>query len=344
MMDCGVVGMDPAGLVLAILLARSGWNVTVVDRVPDPRPAGISPFLSPQSLELLDDLGLFDEVAEAGRPVREVVEHFPDGRSHVVDYGRHTAGRFGYTLSVPLPTLTGILRNALAGRVSVSSGVPVELDAAEGVVTLDSGETVGCRFLVGCDGKFSKFRRMSGIEVEVVAFDRPLMMTHVPAIPGWPDRITVHHTDRGPVTAIPLAESRMIVQWIADREDEREFRSQVASAMPEVSLTEGDRVMAVRHHVVRPKSWSRGRAGLLGDAAHGVHSFGGQGLSLGVQDAMVLAYALVRTRRPFAYYEQLRRPFVERFQDRQMASLTYAGISDAMLHGQPEAWACYQRL
>jgi 2-polyprenyl-6-methoxyphenol hydroxylase-like FAD-dependent oxidoreductase len=63
---------------------------------------------------------------------------------------------------------------------------------------------------------------------------------------------------------------------------------------------------------------------LLGDSAHSVHPYGGQGINLALQDAVLLAEALDRALRKSTdrcsvldEFESLRRPFVERFQSRQ---------------------------
>jgi 2-polyprenyl-6-methoxyphenol hydroxylase-like FAD-dependent oxidoreductase len=116
------------------------------------------------------------------------------------------------------------------------------------------------------------------------------------------------------------------------------------------TVTAWDRVLVLRHHVVRPVTWSRGQVALLGDSAHGVHSFAAQGVNLGIQDAVALARALRDADDPpaaFAAYERLRRPFVEEFQAYQPAMpqpsgtgaghLTlYGGIAGLLTHGQPE--------
>ncbi|WP_157254520.1 FAD-dependent oxidoreductase [Nonomuraea typhae] len=377
--DCGVVGGGPSGLVLALLLARRGRHVTVLERGED--QAKISPFLSPPSLRLFEDLGLLGELNRIGRPVREVVEFFPDDDPYVLDYEERAGGDFGYALSVPLRDLTRVLREALVreATATVSTGVSVlgVTESAAGV-HLDLADeqgtrTLTCRHVVSSDGKFSKVREMAGIEAEVVEFDRPLVMMVMPAPAGWPARLALHHGERDSLVAVmPVAEDILVVQWLADPGEFEAvraagvdaLRSRVIRALPELEaplaagVTRWEQVLVVRHHVVRPASWSRGAIVLLGDSAHGVHSLGGQGLNMGIQDAMVLAYSLIATDTPFSVYEQLRRPFVERYQRYQLGvpqlrsqpgdaagqRAIYQGIADVVTRGQPEAETCYQRL
>jgi len=378
--QCGVVGGDPSALVFALLLARSGWTVRVLARgAGRSAHTGVSPFLSPSSLAVMADLGLLDHLLAVGGPVREMVEHSPGAGHRVLDYGAGGRERFPYALSVPLSTLTEVLREALAGEGSaeVRSGTSVRgIEDAGSAVVLDLVDAGGptsleCGFVVCAGGKFSKTRDLLGIGADVVEFDRPLVMVVVPTPTGWPERIEAHHDERNSlVTTIPLAGGRMIVQWLAAPEEFEqvraagvgELRSRIARVLPDLAeplvaaLSGWDEVLVVRHHVVRPRTWSVGRVGLLADAAHGVHSFAGQGVNLGIQDAVVLAASLVEAgvdagTAPLVEYERVRRPFVESFQRYQLETpqLTsqprgerggrtlYGGIEALMVLGQPEA-------
>jgi 2-polyprenyl-6-methoxyphenol hydroxylase-like FAD-dependent oxidoreductase len=68
----GVVGMGVAGATIASLMARSGHDVTLFERVPRVGPMGAGILLQPSGQWVLDRLGLLDRVAEHAETIEEL--------------------------------------------------------------------------------------------------------------------------------------------------------------------------------------------------------------------------------------------------------------------------------
>src|SRR4051794_29149040 len=71
--DAIVIGAGPAGSTAALLLARAGWSVAIVEKAEYPRPKVCGEFISAPTLALLGTIGVGEEIVEAAGPeVREV--------------------------------------------------------------------------------------------------------------------------------------------------------------------------------------------------------------------------------------------------------------------------------
>lgn len=70
--DAVIVGAGPAGATAALLLARAGWSVAVVERATYPRRKVCGEYVTAATLDLLDELGIADAAADAGPPVQRM--------------------------------------------------------------------------------------------------------------------------------------------------------------------------------------------------------------------------------------------------------------------------------
>lgn len=317
MTDVLIVGAGPTGLVLACDLARRGAAVRIVDRSPVPPRTSRAKGPNARSLEILDDLGVAEEVLAAGsaplpmlkyRDRLPVAETDPWAGSAPSPDALYDRGRL-----IAQWRLEEILRDRLAGY-----GVRVELGRevaglAEGPggrhvdVTFAEGRTERARYVVGCDGAHSSVRKLLGIGFEgATAEDQVMVCGDVDLADGALDRTRWHQwfDEDGAVMLCPIPGTR--TGWWFQAGPERDgrgrplaptadgFRRLLArhTALPGRALTGAELLSTYRVNVRMADRFRAGRVFLAGDAAH-VHAVaGGLGMNTGIQDAFNLGWKL----------------------------------------------------
>lgn len=152
-----IIGCGIAGPVLAMFLQRVGFTPIVYERRPEPRDeAGFFLNLAPNGLDVLDTLGIREDVEAVGTPTTKIV--FQNHR------GKQLAENPESTLLLKRGRITRVLREA-----AIDSGIAVEFGKrltdvatdAGGLVTahFEDGSTADGDLLVGCDGIHSRTRR-----------------------------------------------------------------------------------------------------------------------------------------------------------------------------------------
>ncbi|MGA5700044.1 FAD-dependent oxidoreductase [Peterkaempfera bronchialis] len=353
--DVVIVGAGPAGLLLGLLLGRLGRRVLLIEREPAPRPGpgnGICPILQPATLGVLGDLGLLPDLVKGTTPVThgEVIA------ADTVVAGYSYAELPGAPVDFALPTSIVHLRDVLTEAVRATPGVEIVyeatvhglperdgtddgprgllLETAEGIRTLRPS------LIVGCDGKRSAVRRMAGISSEITEFRRGYLELRVPMPDFWGGVMRAYFTADGYMLGTPIADDQLLFVWITDEttagrvadgslaELVERYASGIPGAADWIRAHTRDRkqVREFPHHIVRPERWVAGNVLLVGDSAHGVHVYGGQGLNLSLQDAACLADAVDEAltagdTAALRRFEAIRMPFISAFQDMQRIHL-----------------------
>ncbi len=164
--DVLVVGAGPAGSIAALVLARAGASVALMDKARFPRDKACGDFIGPRGLQVLADLGVPEP---PGLDVGDMVVVGPTGRRVVLPCydGDSYPGR---ARAVPRALLDDALRNAaleagaepVEGRAGEPTGSGDELDG----FALDDGPPVRADFVIGADGATSHVARTAGLVEE----------------------------------------------------------------------------------------------------------------------------------------------------------------------------------
>lgn len=294
-----IVGAGPTGLMLAGELALANVDVGIVERRPSQALDGWrAGGLLPRTLEVLDQRGIVDRFVSEGQ--QHPVVMFPGITLNISDLPtRHPywlalwQERFEPLLAAWVEELGVPIHRGLELTEFVQDERSVEL-------SLSDGSTLHAGYLVGCDGGRSRIRKQAGIE-----------------FPGWEPSVS-YLIAEGEATEEPawgLRRNEKGISAIAKVDDgkrmrvvlmEPELRLSAARSLDElcaalVAVYGTDfgicNVTFLSRFTDAARQASRYRAGrvlLAGDAAH-IHSpAGGQGLNLGVQDAVNLGWKLAQ--------------------------------------------------
>jgi 3-(3-hydroxy-phenyl)propionate hydroxylase len=284
-------------MMLGAELVLAGIDVVVVERRTEPFPGGRSRGLHARTLEVLDQRGVVDRFLAEGQPAQ--VAAFGGTRLDISDFPT----RHPYGLALPQKQFERIL----AGWVD-ELNVPIQRgEAVTNVaqddrrvdIELSNGESIRAEYLVGCDGGSSLVRKAAGIgfigsEPTTSWLIAEVAWTEEPAWGFRTDAVGTHaigQADDG-LAGIVLAEPQL-------GPDEAPTLDDIRSALIAVYGTDFGihRPNWISRFTDMTRQADRYRAGrvlLAGDAAHVHVPIGGQGLNLGVQDAVNLGWKLAQ--------------------------------------------------
>jgi 2-polyprenyl-6-methoxyphenol hydroxylase-like FAD-dependent oxidoreductase len=310
--DVIVVGAGPVGLALAAELALLDVDVLVLDALAEPSPHSRAFGLHARSTEAMELRGLLPRL-EAEAATSPMVAGLPPAMRRGIPLA-HFAGIRTVRLDAVDASRPGLLPISQTGVEAVLGARAVELGAtvrrgvavtglaqdAEGVTASAApGRTWRARFAVGCDGGRSAVRKLAGFafpgsDPTITGRLAEVAVPDLVAAPGmgW------HRCVGGILQVMP---GRVLAVEFdgppADRDDPVTVEEVAASASRIVGrpvAIPGEPTWMTRFtdNTRLAADYRAGRVLLAGDAAH-VHSpFGGQGLNLGLQDALNLGWKL----------------------------------------------------
>ena len=300
--DVLVIGAGPTGLALATSLVARGIATTVVDRAPEGANTSRAAVVNARTLEVLEHLDVARRLVKEGvqAPVFTIRDH---GRTLIpIDFSALPTD-YPYSLMVPQSTTERLLLDRLVelgGSVLRPKAVTAIAQDADGVTaTFDDGGVIRARYAVGADGIHSIVREQAGIGFEGGVYEESFVLADVRLTGDVPhDEVILFWARAGLTVVAPLPDGvYRIVAPVADAPEEPSgsfvqeiLDTRVGSGRLVVTDVIWGSRFRIHHRVA--DTYRAGRLLLAGDAAH-VHSpAGGQGMNLGIQDAVALADAL----------------------------------------------------
>jgi 3-(3-hydroxy-phenyl)propionate hydroxylase len=323
-----VVGAGPTGLAAANVLGRLGIDTIVVERdrsvASEPRAVSIDD----EAMRLLQWLDLAENAEPAVRPGTGTRYYSAAGRL-LAAASTPVPPPFGHPLKNPIDhgAFTRFLLDALDAHPSVSVRFRAELvgldpDGSALVRTPAGDERIEARWVLGCDGGRSATRKLLGIEMAGHSLEEPWLVIDARDDPHT-EPYAMHHGDPArPHVVVPYGDGRCRYEFLLlPGEDEAGATSfamvqrLLAAHRPNLLPEHVLRQRVYVFHALLATTWRRGRAFLLGDAAHMMPPFAGQGLNSGLKDAANLAWKLAAVLRGeldehvLDSYELERRPY-----------------------------------
>ncbi|MBF6327745.1 FAD-dependent monooxygenase [Nocardia transvalensis] len=323
-----IAGAGPTGLMLACELRLAGVEVQIVDRLTGRSGESRAGGIHPRTMEVLDQRGILDRFLAAGRPMQ--AGHFSGIR---LDFGDF-ATRYPYTLVVLQNVIERLLeQRATELGVSVQwSSEVIALGQDDQTVTVTLREPAGTRrvrvdYLVGCDGGRSAVRKLAGIGFPGSEASMTALLGDVELADPPSGRVFQKYGEHGTYSVMDFEPGwyRVVTtehDYVADRdapvdiEDLR--RALIRIAGTDFGMHSPRWVSRFGDAARQADRYRSGRVLLAGDAAHIHYPAGGQGLNLGVQDAVNLGWKLAAVatgRAPGALldtYESERHPVAAR--------------------------------
>jgi 3-(3-hydroxy-phenyl)propionate hydroxylase len=306
--DVVVCGAGPVGLTAAVLLAARGVSVAVLEQhaTTSDEPKAIS--IDDEALRGFQQAGIVERVLPVVLPGTGTRYYDSGGRELFHARGPEQL-RLGYPFKNPFaqPDLERVLADALRETPNVQLSFDTRVvgfdQRPDGIgvraVTPDGEITVEAAYVLGCDGGRSATRLLQGVGMTGRSYDDVWLVVDTLEDPHT-ERFAMHHGEPGrPHVIVPGRDGRCRYEFrlfagegTAQEPPSFALIERLVSRYRPITPAQVERAVNYRFNAVVADEWMIGRSFLLGDAAHMMPPFAGQGLNSGIRDALNLTWKI----------------------------------------------------
>lgn len=352
--DVVIVGAGIVGATLASLLGRSGKRVALIevrevqpfdpDKAYDLRVSAINR----ASQEAFEALCVWSGIVAKRAHAYESMHVWDEGGKGEVNFSAAEVGaaNLGHIIE------NSVIQSSLMEHASLEKTVDVFCPArvvsiSEGsgnkVITLESGEQLQASLVVGADGPFSAVRELAGISVEREDYGQKGLVATIKSEHGHKDTAWQRFLPGGPLALLPLDKGYSSIVWSLPADQAGRYlklsNDDFCRRLADASEYRLGNIIEVGKRSAFPLIGSQAQSyvclgvALIGDAAHTIHPLAGQGVNLGIKDAVVLAEILLSINvREWGSYKQLRRYERARKGENLLAMKVMEGFKDLFSH------------
>ena len=311
---CCIVGAGPAGAILALLLARQGIPVMLLEAHMDFDRAFRGDTIHPAVLTILDELGLADRLLQM--PHTEIHSISAQTSTGTVTFGSFESlkTKYPYIALIPQADFLQFIVTEASRYPSFQLVMGAQVDA---LLEAHDGHITGVRYrgpdgycevhailTVGADGRFSRIRKLAGFTPTTMSPPMDVLWFRLSQRPGDGEQpfgrfikghiiVTLKRYDHWQLgLVIPKGGYQQI-----HASGLEQFRASIAEAAPAFAdrvdeLQEWKQVSVLSVEANRVRRWYRPGLLLIGDAAHVMSPVGGVGINYAIQDAVVASNVL----------------------------------------------------
>lgn len=313
-----VAGAGPVGLVAAVLVAKTGLKVALIDPLfaskTPARNDARTVALMQGGVRLLVSLGIWPQCKSEAAPLWRMrlidcTNRFL--KAPTVTFDAHELGDEPFAWNVPLGLLNQNLYECAKGFdnldligghiekvTSIGRHVELNIDTHPGLITASS--------VVAADGRNSLCRDAAFIKVTEWSYPQKAVACSFSHSRPHEDMSIEFHRRAGPLTLVPLDNNRSGLVWIekpddadkifklSDKEFCQQLEQQSNAVLGKISASTSRGLFPI--HGLTARHFAKNRIFLVGEAAHVLPPIGAQGLNLGMRDAALVAELLEDTK------------------------------------------------
>lgn len=329
-----IVGGGPVGLFLGICLEQAGISCRILEKRSAPTSDSRSLGIHPPSLELLDAVGIADQLIREGVAISR--GHAFAHRQKIGSLSFENCPRpFNFVLSLPQSRTEQLLEahlHQLNSGILIRSAEVVDLIEKQGHQTVTyktegATHSIRAQYVIGCDGKESFVRDKAGIPFEGETYPDTYVMGDFADNTDFGCDAAIFLCEDGLIESFPLPGNRR--RWVVKTDDyhssnQRSIIEQAVHLRIRHPLFDTAHFMLSSFGVEKRVAgqMAKKRCLLAGDAAHVVSPIGGQGMNLGWLGAWDLSRCL---RQMFDHPSSRDRELLKEFEKRRKKAARNAG-------------------